>query len=330
MYPFFLRSLILTSSKVGMVLFPEFEMLDAFGPLEMFAALFHVQEKIELITIGCTADTTDEEVQATNAQVPDALKSERGLSQMFIRASQGPLVVTDCSLGDCPELDVLLIPGGLGTRMQVGNKVLIDFIRDRAEKATMVCSICTGSVLLAEAGLLDGKKATTNKRAFNWAKTGWDKVLWQESARWQRDGKFITSSGVSAGTDLALFAISLMFSKETAKKVATVTEYKWDEDPSNDPFSESIPNPAAVPPPPPRAPSLSTIPSNDMEEGEEDGTFGGEEDGTCGVIEITEPSDQLDDVADDDLISLDDSASIDASLKLVRTAVDQRMCMTDE
>jgi len=67
-----------------------------------------------------------------------------------------------------------------------------------------------------------------------------------------------------------------------------------------------------------------------MEEGEEDGTFGGEEDGTCGVIEITEPSDQLDDVADDDLISLDDSASIDASLKLVRTAVDQRMCMTDE
>jgi putative intracellular protease/amidase len=239
-----------------MVLFPEFEMLDAFGPLEMFAALFHVQEKIELVTIGCTADTTDEEVQGTNAQVPDALKSNEGRKQMFIRASQGPLVVTDCSLSDCPHLDVLLIPGGLGTRMQVGNKELIDFIRERAEKATMVCSICTGSVLLAEAGLLDGKKATTNKRAFNWAKNGWDKVLWQESARWQRDGKFITSSGVSAGTDLALFAISLMFSKEVAEKVCNVTEYKWDQNPLNDPFCDSIPGraPTSSPPPPPPPP----------------------------------------------------------------------------
>ena len=98
--------------------------------------------------------------------------------------------------------------------------------------------MCTGTALLARTGLLDGRKATTNKASFDWVKTHGPGVDWQPRARWVVDGKYWTSSGVSAGMDMALALIAHVNGAETAKRVATYAEYRWNVDPDDAPFSE--------------------------------------------------------------------------------------------
>ncbi len=98
-------------------------------------------------------------------------------------------------------------------------------------------TVCTGSALLARTGLLDGKKATSNKRAFAWAKTNSEKAIWDNKARWTIDEKFYTSSGVSAGIDMSLGFLSDRFGIEFARQVADEIEYIWTEDKDNDTFT---------------------------------------------------------------------------------------------
>ena len=90
---------------------------------------------------------------------------------------------------------------------------------------------------MAKAGLLDGKRATTNKRAFDWVASQGPNVDWQRKARWVEDGKFITSSGVSAGTDMALALIARLCGIDRAREVAQWAEYVWNEDANDDPFA---------------------------------------------------------------------------------------------
>ena len=98
--------------------------------------------------------------------------------------------------------------------------------------------MCTGSALLAKAGVLDGRKATTNKAAYAWATSQGPNVAWLAQARWVEDGKFMTSSGVSAGTDMGLAIVARLFGAEKAEQVAVVAEYEWHNDPSWDPFAK--------------------------------------------------------------------------------------------
>jgi len=191
-----------------MLLFPGFELLDVFGPLEMFGAL------------------------------PDAYR----LAMIAERAGpidsrQGPKAVADLALAEAESYDVLLIPGGRGTRREVGNEPLIDCLRRLAESSGLVATICTGAALLARTGLIDGRKATTNKASFRWVMAQGPDVLWQPHARWVADGKYYTSSGVSAGMDMALALIASLSGRETAEQVATYAEYHWNSNPSDDPFS---------------------------------------------------------------------------------------------
>ena len=97
-------------------------------------------------------------------------------------------------------------------------------------------SVCSGSAILAKAGLLDGRRATSNKQFFDLARAQSDKVRWVEEARWVEDGPFATSSGVSAGTDMALGLIAKLYGRETAQRIADMTEYQWHSDPTRDPF----------------------------------------------------------------------------------------------
>jgi transcriptional regulator GlxA family with amidase domain len=100
-----------------------------------------------------------------------------------------------------------------------------------------VCSVCTGSGILAKAGLLDGLKATSNKRAFGWARSQGPNVAWIREARWVDEGHRATSSGVTAGMDMALALIERLLGKETADAVADGTEYLRSTDPNRDPFA---------------------------------------------------------------------------------------------
>ena len=99
-------------------------------------------------------------------------------------------------------------------------------------------SVCTGSALLAKAGVLDGVRATTNKLAFAWASSQSAIPQWQRQARWVEDGKFFTSSGVSAGIDLSLAVIAKLISHQAAEQAANFAEYNWNRDADWDPFAE--------------------------------------------------------------------------------------------
>jgi transcriptional regulator GlxA family with amidase domain len=194
--------------KVGAVLFEGFELLDAFGPLEMFGQL---RERAAISML---------------AERPGA-----------VRSSQGPECVANAALAGDHALDVLLVPGGFGTRREVLNTAFIDELRVQCGRARIVASVCTGSALLARAGVLDGRRATSNKFAFPWASSQGPNVTWVREARWVEDGKFYTSSGVSAGMDMALGLISLLFDRATSLKVAQFAEYSWNEDKDRDPFA---------------------------------------------------------------------------------------------
>jgi len=194
---------------LGMVVFDGFQLLDVFGPLDVFGSL---RDKVSIIIIG-----------------------EKG---EFAISSAGPILKLDYTFTNAPKIDILMIPGGRGTRREVQNETFINEFRKLAIAAPKVATICTGSAILARTGLLDGHKATTNKRAYVWATSQSDKVIWVPEARWVEDGKFFTSSGISAGIDMALGLIANMFGKETAVKIANGAEYVWNDDPNRDPFAK--------------------------------------------------------------------------------------------
>jgi transcriptional regulator GlxA family with amidase domain len=125
----------------------------------------------------------------------------------------------------------------MGTRREVENRALLRWLAAAADRAEIVASVCTGSALLAKAGVLDGRRATTNKNAFDWVASQGPAVHWQRRARWVEDGKFITSSGVSAGTDMALALIARLCGIDQARQVAHWAEYVWNEDSADDPFA---------------------------------------------------------------------------------------------
>jgi transcriptional regulator GlxA family with amidase domain len=194
--------------SIGVVLFDGFELLDVFGPLEMFGLL---PDHFELDLIAETGDV--------------------------VTSSQGPRSVVDFDFDSSPQFNILLVRGGCGTRRVVHNPLLLEWLRSQAENARYVTSVCTGSALLARAGLLDGRRATTNKAAFDWVTSQSDEVDWQKQARWVKDDRFFTSSGVSAGIDMSLALIAEITDLDTATQVAIWSEYEWHQNPDWDPFA---------------------------------------------------------------------------------------------
>jgi transcriptional regulator GlxA family with amidase domain len=194
---------------LGVLLFPGFELLDVCGPLEMFGNL---KGAVRPVTVAEKAGP--------------------------VESTQALKLTADHALADCPPLDMLLVPGGWGTREEVGNRTLLDWLVARAARAEVVMSVCTGSALLARAGILDGRRATSNKHNFQWVTEQGPKVEWVKEARWVDDGKFVTSSGVSAGIDMALAVISRIHGDTVSTTLADATEYEWHRDPSWDPYAK--------------------------------------------------------------------------------------------
>ena len=194
---------------VGALIFPEFELLDIYGPLEMFGLL---RDEVELRMVAEPSEP--------------------------VASTPGPRTAVDDRTSDRDQYDILVVPGGRGTRREVENTALLDWLNFAASKAELVTSVCTGSALLAKAGLLDGRRATTNKAAFEWVSSQGPDVIWQREARWVEDGEFLTSSGVSAGIDMSLAVISRLLGTEKAEQTAVSAEYEWHRDPGWDPFAK--------------------------------------------------------------------------------------------
>lgn len=194
--------------SVGILIFDGFEILDVFGPVELLGLL---PEHFEVHLVAERAGA--------------------------ITSAQGPQAVAAHGLEDAVAYDIILVPGGQGTRREVENADIIDWIRNQARQAKFVTSVCTGSGLLARAGILDGRKATTNKMNFSWPVSQGPNVDWVYEARWVEDGNILTSSGVSAGMDMTLALISRAAGHKAAEDAALEAEYTWQRDPAFDPFA---------------------------------------------------------------------------------------------
>ena len=155
-----------------------------------------------------------------------------------ITSAQGPKAIAEYDFSNCPHLDILMVPGGIGTRQEVNNQALLNWIIARTQEAELVASVCTGAALLARAGVLDGHRATSNKRSFAWVKSQGPQVTWVAKGRWVEDDKFMTSAGASAGIDMALAIVARCSGPERADRVANLMEYEWHRDPAWDPFAK--------------------------------------------------------------------------------------------
>ncbi len=196
--------------RVGIVLFPGFETLDAMGPVEMLGMY---PDAFELVIV---------------AEQPGSVASAQGLK-----------TAADVIFADGGHFDILLVPGGEGTRREVENPVIIDWLREKSARAEIVTSVCTGSALLAQAGILNGKRATTNKISFKWVVSQGPTVDWVAEARWVEDGGVMTSSGVSAGMDMTLALIARLLGDKAAEDAALWAEYTWHRDKDHDPFARA-------------------------------------------------------------------------------------------
>ena len=201
---------------VGIVLYPGFEVLDVFGPVEMWSYVPEFQV---------------------------VMVSEKGGA---VRSAQSVDVMSQYSFASAPPLDILMVPGGVGTLTELGNDAMLGYLKTQNARTEVTTSVCTGSALLARTGMLKGHKATSNKNFFTMAVDQDPSVDWIVKARWVDDGKFVTSSGVSAGTDMALGLVMKLFGKTRAQQLARSLEYEWHEDPTVDPFAlKEVPKPTS-------------------------------------------------------------------------------------
>ncbi|HEX6184860.1 MAG TPA: DJ-1/PfpI family protein [Pyrinomonadaceae bacterium] len=189
--------------NVAILIFDEVEVLDFCGPFEVFSVAGR-RSGLDPFSVYTVAQTSGPVVARNNLSVNPAH-----------------------TLADCPRPDVLLVPGGYGTRREMHNEVLTDWIRQRAEGVELLLSVCTGALLLAKAGLLEGLSATTHHGAFDLLREVAPKTAVLESERVVDNGKIILSAGISAGIDMSLYAVGRLLGEEQAEETARYMEYDW-------------------------------------------------------------------------------------------------------
>ncbi|CAM9839820.1 unnamed protein product [Discosporangium mesarthrocarpum] len=193
--------------RIGIVLFDRAEELDWVGPFEVFTM---------------AREASGETGPASGLEV--VLVSERGA---LVTGAKGLRNEVDCSFAEAPAFAVLLVPGGIGTRREMKNTAMLDFLRSQAEQAEWVTSVCTGSAVLEAAGLTKGRKITTH-----WGylptlrESAGDEAEVLEGVRYVRDGNLLTAAGVSAGIDSALWLVGELYGVPHARITQKMMEYE--------------------------------------------------------------------------------------------------------
>lgn len=186
-------------TTIGLVLFEDAEELDLVGPWEVFTMAAQLQRDVAVCTIA-------------ESEAP-------------VRCAKGLRVLPDHTLAEAPELDVLLVPGGQGTRREVERPLWIDWLRERAPRSQWVTSVCTGALLLCEAGLADGRRVTTHWAFVETLRSRYPKVEVLGDVRYVRDGKLLSSAGVSAGIDMSLWLCGELWGVALARETQRLMEY---------------------------------------------------------------------------------------------------------
>ncbi|MPM18064.1 Isonitrile hydratase [bioreactor metagenome] len=185
---------------VGVLLFPRVEELDFVGPFEVLNYINKIRpESTKVMLIAETAEP--------------------------VEAFNGMKIIPDVTMENCPQLDILVVPGGKGRYAAMKNSTIQKFIQQQAQKAKYITSVCTGAFLLAEAGLLKGKRATTYHTAFAELATYSVEVLAQKVVH---ENNIITAAGVSSGIELGLYILKEEFGAAVAQEAADNLEYAID------------------------------------------------------------------------------------------------------
>jgi transcriptional regulator GlxA family with amidase domain len=186
-------------TSYGLLIFDDAEELDFAGPWEVFTTSAMVREHVDTVVLL--------------AERPGP-----------VRCAKGMRVIPDHTLDDHPPLDVLLVPGGQGTRREVLNPAIIGWIRDTAAAVTWTTSVCTGALLLHEAGPARGRRVATH-HAFEDTLQARGDITVVRDARYVVDGNLVTSQGVSAGIDMALWLVGRLHGREHSRAVRRYIQY---------------------------------------------------------------------------------------------------------
>jgi len=197
--------------KVGILVFDAVEVLDFCGPFEVFSVTRLVEERRR-------EEPSPFEVLLV-AERPGVVTAAGGLK-----------VTPDVTLATCPALDVLVVPGGWGTRREIGNPALLEWIGRQGRQVETLTSVCTGAMLLGQAGLLDGRRATTHWRSLDWMTESFPQVTVERDLHVVEDGHVLTSAGISAGIDMALHVVARYYGEAIARATARQMEYPYPED----------------------------------------------------------------------------------------------------
>lgn len=188
---------------VGILIFPDVEVLDFCGPFEVFSV-------------------------AGNQVVPDAFKVFTVAARPgMLLARNGLKVTPDYSFADAPPSDLLIVPGGIGTRPLLDDEPVLGWINTRAEHAELLCSVCTGALLLGKCGLLDGIASTTHHLSLDLLAEVAPKTEVRRDRRVVDNGRVITSAGIASGIDMSFHVVSKLLGEEAATKTAKFIEYPW-------------------------------------------------------------------------------------------------------
>ncbi len=197
-------------ARVGILIFDDVEVLDYCGPFEVFSV------------------TRMDESRRTQEKSPfEVLLVAETLDH--VTTTGGMRVLPDITFEDCPALDILVVPGGLGTRREMANPAVLAFVKAQAATADLVASVCTGSLILGRAGLLEGKRATTHWAALDLMRQHFPGIRVEEAPHVVDEGKILTSAGIAAGIDLALRIVARRCGEAVARATARRMEYPYPE-----------------------------------------------------------------------------------------------------
>ncbi len=189
--------------KIGILVFPQVEEMDFIAPFEVLSY--------------------SNKIAPNSTQV--VLIAEK---LELIQAANGLKFFPDYSFDTCPQLDILVVPGGKGRGQAMHNPKIKEFVLQQSKQTKYMASVCTGAFILAEAGLLEGKKATTYHSALEELR-GYN-VAMVEKVKVVHDGHIITAAGVTSGLELGFYMLKILFSSVLAQAVADTIEYKINVD----------------------------------------------------------------------------------------------------
>jgi len=195
---------------VGMLIYDNVDVLDFTGPYEVFSVT-RLKEKLEF------ADPSPFKILLIS-EYPSPITAMGGMK-----------VIPDYTFEDSPELDILVVPGGLGARKEHSNHVILHFLRSRARQVKTLASVCTGAFFFGMAGLLNRRRATTHTLSLNRMREAFPEVEVVDDKCFVEDGNIITSAGISAGIDMALHITSKYPGEDVARLTAKEMEYPYQE-----------------------------------------------------------------------------------------------------